>query len=171
MAKFEKGQRYSAGGTADGTVCEVLPNGKAMIEWDEKYRGVTGEWDPWEIGRHLISLPAAISQKTTQRPYDQVLDTASSLVQQAMAKPDGLEAEYNELRRHLGVVSRSGETAGETLRRILDERAGACGAAGASQRYGDVAAERDRLKQRVSELETDVAFWKREAVRLKGGRR
>ncbi len=35
----------------------------------------------------------------------------------------------------------------------------------------DVLGERRTLALRVSELETDLAFWKREAIRLKGGRR
>ncbi len=60
---------------------------------------------------------------------------------------------------------------GEPLAELIEEQRQVAAAVVAKTTFGDMVGERDRLKQRCAELETDLAYWKREAIRLKGSRR
>ncbi len=111
-------------------------------------------------------------------PCWQLRDKQQSAQQGLGGEPPAAQssiAQLTEVAKLLGAHRAEDEDMTDTLQRLLDERDGARRTVGniceAKLRGGDLAGERDRLKLRVSELETDLAFWKREAVRAKGGRR
>ena len=171
-----------------GRVVDCPDSDGPCIEWapGEVRHGYARDPSKLELFDALAATAGLAGIRVTQdmiqqRASDARMQQMANAVYQQAAQQQGqgglgqvtaAERQEDILRilRELGVC---GENPAETFQRLLDERQILRGRieemTEGKQVVGDVCGERDRLRAKVAELETDVAFYRRECVRL-GGR-